>query len=127
MSNNQVMLVGRVMDDPKIKYYKGRNGRMIFFDLVTSPDPSDGPFSSTRLHVAVRDAQNNNLASRCMDMIHAGKILFISGKLRRRCFVGRDLTSVEITEVNAQSICEVGADPARNVDPDPVFTEVQHG
>lgn len=105
MFNNQVILIGRICATPKIRSYRCKEGRMICFDVTTAQDEGSSVYS--RHHVVVKDGPKDHLATRFKSLFIAGKILFISGQLHHRNFIDRDLRTIEITEVIAQSINEI--------------------
>ncbi len=105
MFNNQVTLIGQVVERPPIRSYKTPHGRKIFFDLAIKTLAADGISSYYESHhVAVMDSVANDLASKNGALIAYGKQLYVKGQLHHRYLVDRSLRSVEITEIVADTI-----------------------
>lgn len=107
MSINKVMLIGRLGQDPELKYTPS-GAAVCNFSLATTEswaDKSGQKQERTEWH---RVVVWGKLAELCNQYLAKGRQAFVEGSLQTRSWDGKDGTKRYTTEINAKSVQFLG-------------------
>jgi len=111
MSINKVMLIGRLGQDPELKYTPSGSA-VCNFSLATSEswtDKSGQKQEKTEWH---RVVVWGKLAELCNQYLAKGRQAFIEGSLQTRSWEGQDGQKKYTTEINARNVQFLGGQSA---------------
>lgn len=115
MSVNKVMLIGRLGQDPELKYTPSGTA-VVNFSLATSEswnDKSGEKQDRTEWH---RVVVWGKLAELCNQYLAKGRQAFVEGSLQTRSWEGKDGNKRYTTEINAKSVNFLGGNaPKKSV------------
>ena len=118
---NQIILVGRLTEDPKIEEYDDTKKRTIITLAVQRNFKNvDGKYETDFFRCVLW----NGLASNTKEFCHRGDILGIKGRLQNRNYVDDKNITKYITEVIAEKISFVTTSKNKNTDDESSFENI---
>lgn len=107
MSINKVMLIGRLGQDPELKYTPS-GAAVCNFSLATTESWADKNGQKQERTEWHRVVVWGKLAELCNQYLAKGRQAFVEGSLQTRSWDGKDGTKRYTTEINAKSVQFLG-------------------
>lgn len=110
---NKVILVGRLGQDPKVRYFENKScvAEISLATSETYTDKDNNKIEQTEWHKVVFW---NNIAQVAEKYLHKGDMVYVEGKLRTKNYEDKDKIKRYVTEVYANTLTMLSSKGVEN-------------